>query len=102
KRPTLNSGNDKRHVVIRIIQSPEEALQDRIIRATNSQTKIPPQFLRSSDDTQRDIEIFFRGNGLHYDRRKNSWRKSPLPLGKIVGVSELARSVAAVLKQEPD
>lgn len=102
KASALTAKDDKRHVVMRIIQSPDEALQDRIIRATNSQTKIPPQFLRSSDDRQRDIEIFFRGNGLHYDRRKNSWRKSDLPLDKIVGMSELARSVGAVLKQEPD
>jgi hypothetical protein len=77
-------------------------MQDRIIRATNSQTRIPPQFLRASDEIQRDIEIIFKSEGLHYDRRKNSWRKAAVPLSKVVGISELAQSVASIALGEAD
>ncbi|MDB6019244.1 MAG: abortive phage resistance protein [Pedosphaera sp.] len=93
---------DKRHAVIRIIQSPDDQLQDRIIKATNSQTKIPAQFLRASDDIQRDIEQVFKSRGLHYDRRKNSWRNIGRNVATIVGMTELAQSIAAVVLMEPD
>lgn len=96
------AGADKRHVVIRIIESPDEVLQDQVIRATNSQTKIPNQFLWASDDKQRDIELLFKSRGLHYDRRKNSWRKSSLSFDRIVSMTELAQAVAAINLQEPD
>lgn len=101
-RQLSDSANETRRCVVRIIESPDEALQDRIIKATNSQTKIPPQYLWASDDVQRDIEQHFRTKGFHYDRRRNSWKKSGVPLAKIVGMTELAQSVAAILLQEPD
>lgn len=102
-RPTLNSKDaDKRLTVIRVIESPDEQLQDKIIKATNSQTKIPPQYLRASDDVQRDIEQIFKGKGMHYDRRKNSWRRCGRNIAHIVGMTELAQSVAAIVLQEPD
>ncbi len=102
KQPLLTSGSEKRHVAIRIIKSPDNAVQDKIIRATNSQTKIPIQFLRASDEKQRDIEQIFRASGLHYDRRKNSWRTAGRNLDSVVGMTELAQSVAAIILQEPD
>ena len=103
RQPLLPTGQvQPRHVVIRIIKSTDEELSDRIIRATNSQTKIPIQYLRASEDRQRDIELFFKSSGLHYDRRKNSWRKSGLKLDKVVGITELVQSVAAIVRQEPD
>jgi hypothetical protein len=103
-QPSLfdSPASDKRHALIRIIESPNEELQDKIIRATNSQTKIPPEYLRASEDIQRDIEVLFRSKGLHYDRRKNSWRNAGKNLWSIVGITELAQSVAATLLQEPD
>jgi len=101
-RLTPNSEAAKRHAVVRLIQSPETEQQDRIIKATNSQTKIPPQYLWATDELQRDIEQVFRASGMHYDRRKNSWRKLPMSLDKVVGMTELAQAVAATYLQEPD
>lgn len=98
--PTSPSG--ERHCVVRVIESPDEALQDRIIKATNSQTKIPPQFLRATEDLQRDIEHIFRASGMHYDRRKNSWRKLAIKVANVVGMTELAQAVGAIYLQEPD
>lgn len=101
-RQSPQSPSAGRHTVVRVIESPDEALQDRIIKATNSQTKIPPQFLRATDDLQRDIEHIFRTSGMHYDRRKNSWRKLTVKIAKVVGMTELAQAVGAVYLQEPD
>lgn len=97
-----NPIEETRDLVIRMIQSDEDETRDRIIKATNSQTKIPAQYLRASDEIQRKIEISFRGGGMHYDRRKNSWRKTNIPISRVVGVSELAQSVASIVLGEAD
>jgi hypothetical protein len=96
------STHPPRHIVIRIIASKNAEIQDKIVRATNSQTKIPAQYLWASSSRQRDIEETFRANGFHYDRRKNSWRKSGKALESIVGPTELAQSVASIILKEPD
>jgi hypothetical protein len=44
----------KRHAIVRLIESPDTKQQDRIIKATNSQTKIPPQYLWATDELQRN------------------------------------------------
>lgn len=100
QRPPATS--DKRLLMVRVIGSPDESLQDKIIKATNSQTKIPPQYLRASDDIQRDIELYFRSFGLHYERRKNSWRIADKSVKQVVGMTELAQSIASVICIEPD
>ncbi len=98
--PASESG--KRHAIVRLIEFPDSKQQDRIIKATNSQTKIPPQYLWATDELQRDIEQVCRASGMHYDRRKNSWRKQPIGLDKVIGMTELAQAVAAIYLQEPD
>jgi len=98
----LPDTKDRRHAVIRIIETPDTDLQDQIIRATNSQTKISSAILRASDQLQRDIETEFKTAGMHYDRRKNSWKKTGLPVSKVAGITEMAQSVAAAILNEPD
>jgi hypothetical protein len=88
--------------MVRIIGSTDVDVQDHIIRATNSQTSIPIASLWATETIHRDIERIFRSNGLHYDRRKNSWRMKGVPLSKVVGITELAQAVAAICLQEPD
>lgn len=102
KESQCNPIEETRQTLVKIIKPPSDEVQDRIIRATNSQTKIPLQFLRASDDFQRDIEIRFKAAGLYYDRRKNTWRNLGVKLPFIVGVSELAQCVASIILLEPD
>ena len=66
-----NHEGDERAVLVRVICEEDEEARDRIIRATNSQTSIPPASLRSSDDIHRNIEDFLKSNGYYYDRKKN-------------------------------
>jgi hypothetical protein len=93
---------DTRQTLIRIIASTDVETQDKIIRATNSQTSIPPASLWATDPIHRAIERRFQHIGLYYDRRKSQWRKEGIPIAKIVGITELAQSVAAIGLQEPD
>jgi hypothetical protein len=93
---------DVREVLVRVIQAPDPQSHDSIIRATNSQTSIPIPFLWATSQIHRDIEHYFDSRGLYYDRRKNSWRREGIAFDKVVGITELAQSVAAILRQEPD
>ena len=92
----------KRHVSVKLIESEETEMQDRIIKATNSQTRIPAQYLFATEQLQRDIEQVFRASKLHYGRRKNSWIKGGAKIDDVVGMTELAQSVAAIYLQQPD
>ncbi|HWR36498.1 MAG TPA: AIPR family protein [Clostridia bacterium] len=93
---------DDRELVVRVIGSSNSDVHDSIIRATNSQTSIPAASLWATESIHRDIERVFKSSGLYYDRRKNSWRRRNEPLARVVGITELAQAVAAILLQEPD
>ncbi len=92
---------ETRELIVKTIGSSSE-VHDHIIRATNSQTSIPPASLWATERIHRDIEQMFKSAGLYYDRRKNSWRRQGISLSKVVGITELAQSVAAIYLQEPD
>lgn len=69
-----------RNVLVRVIVPNDDASRDRIILATNNQTNIPKSSLRATDPIHWKIEMYFKGRGLYYDRRKNYYKN----LGKKV------------------
>ncbi|MXZ87756.1 MAG: AIPR family protein [Dehalococcoidia bacterium] len=86
----------ERKVLVKILQTEEQEVRDRIIRATNRQTSVPAASLRATEDIQRDIERYFHTQGWYYDRRKNYYRNEGMPMDRIVGISFLAQSVMAM------
>ena len=96
------SAEDSRCVMVRVIVATEPASRDRIIKATNSQTSIPPASLRATDKIHRDIEEYSAPFGIYYDRRKNSQKNLGRPVEKIVSISLLAQSVMSIALQRPD
>lgn len=93
---------DPRRVLIRIVTTKDTVSRDKIITATNSQTSLPAASLKAHDQIQRDIEDFFVGHGLYYDRRKNFYKNQGKPRGKIVSIPYLAQAVVAIMLQRPD
>lgn len=93
---------DKRSVLVRVICEEDEEARDRIIRATNSQTSIPPASLRSADEIHRNIEDYFGFNGYFYDRRKNFYKNQRKPISKIISIGYLAQAFIAIVLQKPD
>ena len=57
----------------------EDESRDRIIKATNSQTVVPPSSLRATQRIHRDIEEYLQQKGLFYDRRKNHYKNEGKP-----------------------
>lgn len=92
---------DVRHVLVRIVETTDQVVRDKIIKATNSQNAITPAQLRATDTIQRDIESYLAGKGLFYDRRKNYYRNLGKPRKHILGIPWLAQAIDAILLQEP-
>lgn len=97
-----NHEGDERAVLARVICEEDEEARDRIIRATNSQTAIPPASLRSSDDIHRNIEDFLKSNGYYYDRKKNFYKNQGMPVSKIISISYMAQAMMAIMMMKPD
>lgn len=93
---------DERAVLVRVICEENEEARDRIIRATNSQTAIPPASLRSSDDIHRNIEDFLKANGFYYDRKKNHYKNQGKPVAKIISIPYMAQTMMAITLLKPD
>lgn len=96
------TGDEKRSLLVRIITADNSEARDRIIKATNHQTAIPPASLKATDRIQRDIETYFKQHGWYYDRRKNYYKNLGMPIDKIIGIPYLAQAVMAILLREPD
>lgn len=93
---------DERAILVRVICEKNEEARDRIIRATNSQTAIPPASLRSSDEVHRNIEDFLKANGFYYDRKKNFYKNQGMPVAKIISIPYMAQSMMAITLLKPD
>lgn len=94
--------DDIRTVLVRVIVPETAAVRDAIIKATNSQTSIPPVSLRATDKIHRDIEDYLKGRGFFYDRRKNFYKNDGKPIDQIISLSFLSQALMAMVLQRPD
>lgn len=96
------SHHDDRNILIRVIKVENEKSRLNVIKATNSQTNIPPASLKSTDPIHRDIEDYLIHHDFYYDRRKNYHKNHGKPVSKIIGISYLAQIITAIYNQKPD
>ncbi|QSE96914.1 AIPR family protein [Fulvivirga lutea] len=94
--------NDQRSVLVRIVKTNEEQSRLKVIKATNSQTSVPPASLRATDPIHRDIEDYLFAHSYYYDRRKNYHKNQGRPINKIISIPFLAQIVMSILHQKPD
>lgn len=93
---------DPRNILIRVIVPSKPESRDRIIRATNSQTPIPEEALRSTDQIHRRIEEYLKRFEIYYDRRKNYYKNQRMPLKQIISIKQMAQAVMSVALHKPD
>lgn len=91
----------RRSVQVRIIKTLDDATRDDVIRATNSQTKVPDASLHATEDLHRQIESHFAANGWYYDRRKNFYKNAGKPADRIISIPTLAQAVMAIGLSRP-
>jgi hypothetical protein len=56
---------------------------------------------RATDPFQSRIEVFLKPD-FYYDRQRGRYKDQGMPVAQIVGMTELAQSVIAIVLQEPD
>jgi hypothetical protein len=93
---------DKRTLMVRVIENIDDATSDRIINATNSQTKIEPINLHATENIHRKIETALKSFDLFYDRRKNFYRNKGKSASKIITIGYMAQAIAAIVLHQPD
>jgi AIPR protein len=92
----------QRSLLVRVFQTQDEATRDRIIRATNSQTKVPDASLHATEDIHRQLEVYFAAKGWFYDRRKNFYKNNGKPADRIVSIPALGQATMAMGLGRPD
>ena len=91
-----------RMVLVKILETEDNAIKDRIIRASNRQTVVSESSLKATEGLQQKIETFLYSKGWFYDRRKNHWRNEGMPRDKIIPVSFLTQAILALGLSQPD
>lgn len=94
--------SETRNVLVRIIVPDSEESRDNIIFATNNQTNIPKASLRVTDPIHLQIELYLKGRGLFYDRRKNYYKNQGKKPSEIIGVSFLGQCLITLFLKKPD
>jgi hypothetical protein len=93
---------DDRNILIRVISPKSEKSRLAVIKATNSQTNVPPASLRATDPIHKDLEDYLLANSFYYDRRKNYYKNQGKPINKIISIPYLAQIIMSIYLQEPD
>ncbi|MBJ6359721.1 AIPR family protein [Paenibacillus sp. GCM10012307] len=93
---------ESRDLLVRVIVPTTEDSRDKIIFATNNQTPIQKSSLRATDTIHRQIEMYFKGKDLYYDRRKNYYKNNGKKPAQIVSLPFLSQCLIAVLLQSPN
>ena len=77
-------------------------MRSRIIKSTNSQTKVSDLSLMANEPIQESIEDRLRLYSLYYDRKRGEYRRLKKPIKDLVGMGALAQAFMAVVLQQPD
>ena len=105
----FNSVDDETadHVMVRLrlIATQDEEVIASIIKATNSQTAIPPLQFLAITDFQEKLEDFFAAfqgdKRLYYERRTRQFEALPIEKVRIVTPDQLIRAFASMFLNEP-
>lgn len=101
RRPLDLDDGDTRSLLVKVIEAPDSAVRERIIRATNSQTSLQPSALRATDRVQRHIEDYLKQRGLYYERRRNYYFNQRIAHDRLVSIDVMGQAVLSVLAQKP-
>lgn len=99
--------SDKTNIILKIIETEDKAVTDKIIRATNRQTEVKEEAFESLKTFHRDLQEFYKAkaaeikNPLFYERRSKEFiGDSKIKPTQIVTLaSQIKAYVATVLVQ---
>jgi hypothetical protein len=94
--------DDRRRILIRVIENEDPEFRDQIIKATNNQNKMAAEALISTSRLHKQLERYFAENDLFYDRRKGHYKDQGKEISKIVSILTLVQAVVAIALRRPN
>jgi hypothetical protein len=94
--------DDKRRIVVRVIQNENEEFRDEIIRATNNQNKMAAEALISTSRLHKQLDAYFEKHNLFYDRRKGHYKEQGKEISQIVSILILVQAVVTIILGKPN
>lgn len=87
-------------ILIRLYETKNDALPNKIAIATNSQTRIYSRDLMSNSDLQIRLESAFKNMGYFYERKRNQYQDKPNT--KRIDSFKLGQAMLAYHLREPE
>jgi AIPR protein len=88
-------------LLLRIYETDDLDLVDKIVLTTNNQNKITGRNLRANDKTQLDLEKGFLLYGYSFERKPRQYENTTITKDKIVPNEELAVAYLGVVLRKP-
>ncbi|MCC6579797.1 MAG: AIPR family protein [Phycisphaeraceae bacterium] len=89
-------------VLLRIYETPDNSLVDRIVLTTNNQNKISSRDLRANDRVQIEMQQRFDKFKLHYERKVREFdNNSSIDSSRIAPNELVAQSYLAIVMKKP-
>jgi len=92
---------DDTRVILRIYETNDLNLVDKIVLTTNNQNKINGKNLRANDIRQIDIENGFKLYGFYYERKQRQYINESVPYNKIAPNEIVAASYLSIVLKRP-
>lgn len=89
------------YILVKVLHIRQDWLMDKIIRTTNSQTKVTSRDLRSNDDIHKLLERTFKSLGYYYEGRKNKYQDLKEAKNKRVDAEIAAQAYYSIFKKNP-
>jgi hypothetical protein len=98
--------SDDVYVPIRLIETSNQDVMSKIIRATNRQTEVKEQDLIAFTDFQKSLEAYYGSieqiHRLYYERRAKQYNKTKIERKRIVDKSMQIKSFSSYFYNKPD
>lgn len=88
-------------LLLRIYETKDLELVDKIVLTTNNQNKITGRNLRANDVTQLDLEKGFSLFEFHLERKPRQYENTSIPNDKIIPNEDVAVSYLALVLRKP-
>ena len=95
-------------LMVKIIETSDQAIVDEIVRSTNSQNKIEDHQLLATMDRVKSIEKYFNVRSedderkLFFERMPHQYSKDNVPSIRVFDIKEIARCCGAMFFDRPD
>ncbi len=92
---------DDVNVILKVFETSDLNLVDKVVLTTNNQNKITNRNLRANDKIQRDLEIAFKIYDYHYERKPRQYFNLSIDSEKIFPNEIVATSYLTIALKRP-